>query len=500
MLDSETEFRTLFEHNPDAVILIGLDGKILNCNQASCMFAQQNKEEMMGKTISDLGVFSAEDLAHFAKELTGRAKGDVGSSTVSRILRKDGSVMWVEGRSTVVLKGGRPSAFQIIARDITERKNAEDAMIDAQTQLRIAMDMAKLVYWEYDVTRDLFTFDDQFYGLYASNQERERGTLDVLFDLRREIPASRTAGNGRRRAGKCISAADASYSGLVTHTIIRADGEHRLINVRLGVIKDEAGRTVKVFGANQDVTERKRSEEALGRSEQMLQLVLDSVPQRIFWKGLDLNFIGCNMKAALSIGLSDPKELVGKSDYDIVSRDSAQKYRADDQEVIVTGASKIRLRRGASIERWSTRWLRTTKVPLRDISGSVIGVMGSYEDITERKEAHNAMKKAMTAMENSIDGMAVLDPEGRYVFLNQAHASMYGYDSPNELLGTSWRNFYDADELAQFDMRHIPILLKIGSWRGESMGHSPGRVQVHAGGLPDHARGWRTDMRGQGHE
>ena len=85
--------------------------------------------------------------------------------------------MWVEGRSTVVSKGGRPSAFQIIARDITERKRAEDAMIDAQTQLRIAMDMAKLVYWEYDVAGDMFTFDDQFYGLYASNQEREGGPL-----------------------------------------------------------------------------------------------------------------------------------------------------------------------------------------------------------------------------------------------------------------------------------------------------------------------------------
>ena len=125
-----------------------------------------------------------------------------------------------------------------------------------------------------------------------------------------------------------------------------------MINVRLGVIKDEAGRTVKVFGANQDITERKRSEEALGRSEQMLQLVLDSIPQRIIWKDLDLNYIGCNKNAALSVSLSDPKELVGKSDYDIVSQDSAEKYRADDQEVIVTGRSKIELRRGASIEGW----------------------------------------------------------------------------------------------------------------------------------------------------
>jgi PAS domain S-box-containing protein len=332
------------------------------------------------------------------------------------------------------------------------------------------MDMAKLVYWEYDVAGDMFTFDDQFYGLYASNQEREGGPLMSSSTYAERFLPPEQRGMVAEELGKCISAADASYSGLATHTIIRADGEHRLINVRLGVIKDEAGRTVKVFGANQDITERKRSEEALGRSEQMLQLVLDSIPQRIIWKDLDLNYIGCNKNAALPVSLSDPKELVGKSDYDIVSQDSAEKYRADDQEVIVTGRSKINFEEGLQLKDGSTRWLRTTKVPLRDSHGSVIGVMGSYEDITERKEAHNAMKKAMTAMENPIDGMAVLDREGRYVFLNQAHAIMYGYDSPKELLGKSWRNFYDADELAQFDMRRIPILLKIGSWRGESMG------------------------------
>jgi PAS domain S-box-containing protein len=470
LLESETEFRTLFENNPDAVILLDLDGKIMNCNRAGSLFAQKDRQEMIGKTFSDLDMFSAEDLAHFQKELVGRAKGEAGSFTVSRFLRKDGSVMWVEGRSAVVMKGGKPSAFQIIARDITESKNAEDEMIDVQNQLKIAMDMAKLVYWEYDVDREMFTFNDQFYELYGSNQEQEGGcSMSSSIFADRFLPPEER-GIVAEELGKCISTSDANYCGQATHTIIRVDGERRVINVRLGVIKNEAGRTVKVFGANQDITERKRSEEALARSEQMLHLVLDSIPQRIIWKDLDLNYIGCNKNAALSVGLTDPRELVGKNDFDIVRRDSALKYQADDRAVMDTGMSKIDFEENLQLMDGTERWLRTTKVPLRDSSGKVIGVMGSYEDITERKRAHQAMKKAMTAMENSIDGMAVLDAEGKYVFLNQAHASMYGYDSPSELLGKSWRVLYDSEELDHFDHRHMPILLKIGSWRGESTG------------------------------
>ena len=314
-----------------------------------------------------------------------------------------------------MMKAGQCNAFQIIARDITERKDAEDAMLNAQTQLRIAMDLAKLVHWEYDVESDVYTFDEQFYNLYGSNQEKEGGRLMTPSTYARRFLPPEEEGLVVEEIRKCVAAVEPDHVGQVTHTIIRSDGERRTINVRFGVIKDAAGRTVKVFGANQDITERMRSEEELGRSQQLLQLVMDSIPQRIIWKDRDLKYIGCNRNAAIGVGFGEPRDLVGKSDVDVVQKDSAERYQADDRLVMESGTPKINFEERLQLMDGGERWLMTTKVPLRDSRGEVIGVMGSYEDITERKKTTQAMKQAMAAMESSVDGMAILDADGRYV-------------------------------------------------------------------------------------
>lgn len=73
-------------------------------------------------------------------------------------------------------------------------------------------------------------------------------------------------------------------------------------------------------------------------------------------------------------------------------------------------------------------------------------------------------------MEGAMDGMAILDERGAYLYLNQAHASIYGYDSPMELIGRSWRTLYDDMELERFDSTIMPLLLAMGKWRGEARG------------------------------
>jgi diguanylate cyclase (GGDEF)-like protein/PAS domain S-box-containing protein len=88
-------------------------------------------------------------------------------------------------------------------------------------------------------------------------------------------------------------------------------------------------------------------------------------------------------------------------------------------------------------------------------------------DVEERGEAHRQQVQAMAA---AMDGMAVLDPTGRYAFLNEAHARMYGYDSPTELMGRSWRLLYTGDELRRFETEVMPAFWRTGRWRGESTG------------------------------
>ena len=91
-------------------------------------------------------------------------------------------------------------------------------------------------------------------------------------------------------------------------------------------------------------------------------------------------------------------------------------------------------------------------------------------DITERKRAEEVLRQQSAAMTASIDGMAILDRNGAYVYMNDAHAKIYGYGDPEEILGKTWGTFYDQEQLGWFDRHTMPALQKDGHWRGEAIG------------------------------
>ncbi len=101
LLDSESELRTLFENNPDPIVLVSLEGKILNANHAGARMALMSKEEIIGGTISDMGVFSENDLARFRQIMEAMMRGETTSPVVSQVHRKDGTMRWVEIRACI---------------------------------------------------------------------------------------------------------------------------------------------------------------------------------------------------------------------------------------------------------------------------------------------------------------------------------------------------------------------------------------------------------------
>jgi PAS domain S-box-containing protein len=128
LLDSESEFRTLFEDNPDSISIVGINGIVLNCNQAAADIVQLHREEIVGGRVSDMGVFDQDSLSQFQKSMMSMMKGIPTSPIVAQVHRKDGTTRWVEMRSSIVRKGEGWDAFQVIARDITERKESEQSL------------------------------------------------------------------------------------------------------------------------------------------------------------------------------------------------------------------------------------------------------------------------------------------------------------------------------------------------------------------------------------
>jgi len=107
---------------------------------------------------------------------------------------------------------------------------------------------------------------------------------------------------------------------------------------------------------------------------------------------------------------------------------------------------------------------------IMDNCGCHVGVLSSGEDITQRRKVEENLQVRTVAVESSIDGMAILDENGRYVYLNGAYASIWGYDHVQELADRSWKDLYEESEVMRFKMDIVPELTRKGVWRGEAVG------------------------------
>lgn len=129
----------------------------------------------------------------------------------------------------------------------------------------------------------------------------------------------------------------------------------------------------------------------LKKQKDLLQSVIEHAPVRVFWKDRECRYLGCNTLFAEDAGLAHPEDLIGKTDFDASWREQAELYRADDRMVMDSGVAKLNFEEPQNTSGGRLICLLTSKVPLRDEHGAVIGVLGIYSDITERKDAERRL-------------------------------------------------------------------------------------------------------------
>jgi PAS domain S-box-containing protein len=140
---------------------------------------------------------------------------------------------------------------------------------------------------------------------------------------------------------------------------------------------------------------QKSGETASQQSRDLLQLVLDTIPARVLWKDRQGVFLGCNQLGAADLGLPSPEAIIGTTDYDYFPASAADGFREADRAVTESGIPKLNFEEPLPRPDGSLLWLSTSKVPMRDTSGNTVGIMVSYEDITERKLAEQEREKLL---------------------------------------------------------------------------------------------------------
>jgi len=258
-----------------------------------------------------------------------------------------------------------------------------------------------------------------------------------------------------------------------------------------------------------DVTARQRVDDELFRSQAMLRSVLDTFPQRVFWKDLNSTFIGCNAAFGRNIGLADPSEIVGIDDFRIHAHDDAERYRADDREIMRSGLARIEYEEPMTRTDGIDGWARTSKVPIRDKDGQIIGLLGAYQDITDQKRAQEALRKSEgflnSIVENIPDMVFVKDARDlRFVRFNRAGEELLGY-TREELTGKSDHDLFpqhEADFFTQKDREvlrgrqvfDIPEETIQTRYQGERVLHTKKIPMVDEGGNPEYLLGISEDI------
>jgi PAS domain S-box-containing protein len=219
----------------------------------------------------------------------------------------------------------------------------------------------------------------------------------------------------------------------------RKDGSLYEEEMTITPLRNAEGGITRYIAIKQDISGRERAEEAMQESKQIMDEIINTIPVRVFWKDKNLVYLGCNAAFARDAGFANPKDIIGKNDNQMGWRAQAEKYRGDDRQVIESGCSKLLIEEPQTTPEGDIITLLSSKIPLRNSKGEISGVIGTYLDITTRKQTENALRaseeKFRSLFESSRDAIVTIEPPSwRFTSGNPAAVKMLGAKNEEEFI------------------------------------------------------------------
>ncbi|MDD2829734.1 MAG: MASE3 domain-containing protein [Sulfuricurvum sp.] len=194
-----------------------------------------------------------------------------------------------------------------------------------------------------------------------------------------------------------------------------------------------------------DMTAQRQAEKQSIKEGILLKTIVNSIPMRLFWKDKESVYMGCNNLFAQDAGFQDASEIIGKRDDELVWHNQAQLYRDDDQEVIQSGIAKVNFEEPQDSGEPETKWLRTSKVPLREVKNdAIVGVVGTYSDITEIRKTEQQLKeneRFYKTIFSSVNKAIFIIENEKIIDCNERAGTLLEIDKES-LIGSDLKNHY----------------------------------------------------------
>ncbi len=343
--------------------------------------------------------------------------------------RKDGTRLQVlVTLSPVKDAKGAVTGVSVITRDITERKRREASLRESEERFRATFENAGIGMALVDMEGHPFKSNpvlDQMLG-YGEEELRRMAFTEYTHPDDRE--------SDWRLYGELKLGKRERYE--IEKRFLKKGGGLLWGLLTVSLVRDSEGRPAYAVGMVQDITERKRSEEALVKEEHLLHTLMDNLPDLVYFKDRESRFTRINLALAQKLNLDRPDQAVGKTDMDFLATEDAEEFQKDDAELLRTGQPIVgKVEKGIWLDGYVT-WLSTTKMPLRSPSGDIIGTFGVSRDITERKQTEDALYQSednyRSLVSNIPDVIWRMDSKLRFAFISKNIERLSGF-SPDEV-------------------------------------------------------------------
>jgi|WetSurMetagenome_2_1015567.scaffolds.fasta_scaffold05385_3 PAS domain S-box-containing protein len=376
--ESEKKYHGLFEYTTDGIFVLDIRGDILDINTRMCEILDVMKSSVLNKNLFSMDLLTAKSLPVVIQQFEQLLSEKITGSYTTEIKNQQGRILDVEISSFfLVKKDNEVDNFVLIVRDITARNEAEQKRIQEHELLKTLMEnVPDSIYFKDDQNR--FIMVNKVKAAHSNvTPEQMEGKTDFDFLPREQAQRNVDDENAIMRSGQTIINKFERLS--------RDDGSERLMSVtRIPRYNDE-GNIIGTIGIARDVTEWKNTEEELAKNLTMLQTLLDNIPDSVYFKDGQNRFVLVNKALAEHFKVR-PEAMIGKTDFNYLPAEQAQKALDEDTQILQTGKPIINSLKRIMDQNGAEQLISVTKIPRYDLGGKIVGIFGLSRNVTELKK------------------------------------------------------------------------------------------------------------------
>ncbi|HVS37855.1 MAG TPA: PAS domain S-box protein [Gemmataceae bacterium] len=454
---SEALYHSLVESLPCSVWRKDLDGRFTFANQHFCDLFGGSLDQLLGKNDFDIGPRElAEKYRRDDQKVI--AAGDVFEDVEEQLSVGVQGDRYVHTLKTAVRDaGGKIVGVQGLAWDVTARKRAEEELRKSRERFELAVQGSQDGLWDWDLRTGEVYYSPRYKAMlgYADDElpnRSEEWTNRVHPDDRDHVHAELVAESEGRESLSWME-----------FRMRHKDGSYRWIRSRAFILRDAAGRIYRKAGSHEDITDRKNAEEELRKSRERFELAVAGSQDGLWDWDLTTDAVYYSPRYKAMLGYED-HEMPNRSEEwtKRIHPDDLERVRAElrahfkSREALSWVEFRMRHKDG------SYRWIRSRAFVLRDATGRVYRMAGSHEDVTDRKNAEEALayerRLVRSLTDTSPDFISFKDREGRYTHLNHALFARLRLSDAAQFLGKTDHDLFDAEHARQTQAEEEEII------------------------------------------